>query len=126
MKQDVSRRTMLKGGGAALAGLTVLRVAGPAHAFEESRAQRNQDEQGSQGNQDDQVDLARNGARQLPVLGEPGAEVVPWVDQPAATPFPGAVDNLLVWEDLESWYTCLLYTSPSPRDRTRSRMPSSA
>ena len=25
------------------------------------------------------------------------------------------------WED-----TCLLYTSPSPRDRTRSRMPSSA
>ena len=25
----------------------------------------------------------------------------------------------------ESW-TCLLYTSPSPRDRTRSRMPSSA
>ena len=26
------------------------------------------------------------------------------------------------WED----YTCLLYTSPSPRDRTRSRMPSSA
>ena len=25
-----------------------------------------------------------------------------------------------------SSYTCLLYTSPSPRDRTRSRMPSSA
>ena len=24
------------------------------------------------------------------------------------------------------WITCLLYTSPSPRDRTRSRMPSSA
>ena len=24
------------------------------------------------------------------------------------------------------WYDCLLYTSPSPRDRTRSRMPSSA
>ena len=23
-------------------------------------------------------------------------------------------------------YACLLYTSPSPRDRTRSRMPSSA
>jgi DMSO/TMAO reductase YedYZ molybdopterin-dependent catalytic subunit len=31
--QDVSRRTLLKGGGAAFAGLTVLRVAGPAHAF---------------------------------------------------------------------------------------------
>ena len=26
----------------------------------------------------------------------------------------------------EKAYTCLLYTSPSPRDRTRSRMPSSA
>ena len=24
------------------------------------------------------------------------------------------------------WSICLLYTSPSPRDRTRSRMPSSA
>ena len=24
------------------------------------------------------------------------------------------------------YYVCLLYTSPSPRDRTRSRMPSSA
>ena len=24
------------------------------------------------------------------------------------------------------WIGCLLYTSPSPRDRTRSRMPSSA
>ena len=27
---------------------------------------------------------------------------------------------------LNTVYTCLLYTSPSPRDRTRSRMPSSA
>ena len=29
-------------------------------------------------------------------------------------------------EDLASIVSCLLYTSPSPRDRTRSRMPSSA
>ena len=29
-------------------------------------------------------------------------------------------------KELERLYTCLLYTSPSPRDRTRSRMPSSA
>ena len=28
--------------------------------------------------------------------------------------------------DTELYDTCLLYTSPSPRDRTRSRMPSSA
>ena len=27
---------------------------------------------------------------------------------------------------LEDYDVCLLYTSPSPRDRTRSRMPSSA
>ena len=27
---------------------------------------------------------------------------------------------------LAEFYDCLLYTSPSPRDRTRSRMPSSA
>ena len=27
---------------------------------------------------------------------------------------------------LNEYVTCLLYTSPSPRDRTRSRMPSSA
>ena len=34
-----------------------------------------------------------------------------------------------VFTDVEvgdTTYTCLLYTSPSPRDRTRSRMPSSA
>jgi DMSO/TMAO reductase YedYZ molybdopterin-dependent catalytic subunit len=31
--QDISRRTLLKGGGTALAGLTVLRLAGPARAF---------------------------------------------------------------------------------------------
>ena len=36
-----------------------------------------------------------------------------------------------VRDDLENVFTvfdkyCLLYTSPSPRDRTRSRMPSSA
>ena len=28
--------------------------------------------------------------------------------------------------DVFYWHGCLLYTSPSPRDRTRSRMPSSA
>ena len=34
-----------------------------------------------------------------------------------------ALNNILEFDPL---YTCLLYTSPSPRDRTRSRMPSSA
>ena len=37
-------------------------------------------------------------------------------------------ETLEQYKDLldEKHYTCLLYTSPSPRDRTRSRMPSSA
>ena len=29
-------------------------------------------------------------------------------------------------KEYKEYYNCLLYTSPSPRDRTRSRMPSSA
>ena len=35
---------------------------------------------------------------------------------------PALVERMPV----EYYGTCLLYTSPSPRDRTRSRMPSSA
>ena len=31
-----------------------------------------------------------------------------------------------IWDFSKPISTCLLYTSPSPRDRTRSRMPSSA
>ena len=37
--------------------------------------------------------------------------------------FPKFFDEELAYE---AKHTCLLYTSPSPRDRTRSRMPSSA
>ena len=36
-------------------------------------------------------------------------------------PFSPAIGKYKLSDD-----TCLLYTSPSPRDRTRSRMPSSA
>ena len=35
------------------------------------------------------------------------------------------IERQLGFQGLE-YYHCLLYTSPSPRDRTRSRMPSSA
>ena len=35
-------------------------------------------------------------------------------------------ENALVENRKYAPITCLLYTSPSPRDRTRSRMPSSA
>ena len=34
--------------------------------------------------------------------------------------------GLRVLKKIENIVSCLLYTSPSPRDRTRSRMPSSA
>ena len=34
--------------------------------------------------------------------------------------------SYMVWANNSGGSTCLLYTSPSPRDRTRSRMPSSA
>jgi len=67
--QNISRRALLRGGGAAFAGLTVLRVAGPTQA-----------------------------------LGQPGEEVIPWLDQPPPSPNPN-VGNLLVWEALDSWIT---------------------
>ena len=35
-------------------------------------------------------------------------------------------DIVAIGEEAELLVGCLLYTSPSPRDRTRSRMPSSA
>ena len=77
--QEISRRTLLKGG-SALAGLTVLRVAGPAHAFASE-----------EGNDDSQP------------LGQPGEEVIPWLDQPPPNPIPDNVGNLLKWEELDSW-----------------------
>jgi len=42
--------------------------------------------------------------------------------------FIESIDRLLSGEEVEGFedMSCLLYTSPSPRDRTRSRMPSSA
>jgi DMSO/TMAO reductase YedYZ molybdopterin-dependent catalytic subunit len=71
VEQEVSRRTLLKGGGAAVAGLSVMQVAGPAHAFP----------------------------------GDPGDEVIPWLDQPAENPVPEIAQRLLVWEELDSWLT---------------------
>ena len=47
---------------------------------------------------------------------------------PGVGSFDPAMINLINTDlitDLKNWI-CLLYTSPSPRDRTRSRMPSSA
>ena len=49
----------------------------------------------------------------------PNADV-PSRNYPPQTKFTGETDQSTLLS------TCLLYTSPSPRDRTRSRMPSSA
>ena len=47
--------------------------------------------------------------------------LAPSADQEASVRKLGTIDP-----ELQAVWTCLLYTSPSPRDRTRSRMPSSA
>ena len=36
------------------------------------------------------------------------------------------IDRVIAYIQMKMNTACLLYTSPSPRDRTRSRMPSSA
>lgn len=39
------------------------------------------------------------------VLGQTGAEVLPWLDQPPPNPVPNVVGNLLRWESLETRLT---------------------
>ena len=38
----------------------------------------------------------------------------------------GKIKNSKLTKAMKGFYACLLYTSPSPRDRQKSRMPSSA
>ena len=49
-------------------------------------------------------------------------EAATWLRDNDACPFPLCEDVF----GIDAYTRCLLYTSPSPRDRTRSRMPSSA
>ncbi|HMC73795.1 MAG TPA: molybdopterin-dependent oxidoreductase, partial [Terriglobales bacterium] len=86
VNREVSRRTLLKGGGAALAGLTMLQVAGPAHAFPS----------GEEDGNDEQLDPSQT-------LGRPGDVVIPWLDQPPPFPAPDFAGSQLVWEELNSW-----------------------
>jgi len=93
MKQKhVSRRSMLKGGGAALAGLSVMQVAGPAQAFP---GQQDQDEQIAWNDQADSSEA----------LLHSGGQVLPWLDQPPANPVPQITGELLQWEALDSFLT---------------------
>ena len=60
------------------------------------------------------------------VLGHETAGVVSKTG-PLVTGFkPGDRVTVDHWGSFAEFMCCLLYTSPSPRDRTRSRMPSSA
>jgi DMSO/TMAO reductase YedYZ molybdopterin-dependent catalytic subunit len=90
-QRDVSRRTLLKGGGTALAGLTALRAAGPAQAFT-----REPDQEHHSAWEEDQPDPSQT-------LGHPGDVVLPWLDQPPPFPFPDGAGSQLVWEELDSW-----------------------
>ena len=72
-RQAMSRRSLLKQGGAVLTGWALLNT-------------------------------LRIGAAPA-VLAQAGAEVLPWLDQPAENPVPERVSNLLEWETLDSWIT---------------------
>ena len=52
--------------------------------------------------------------------------VVPLVRRLRYGPLYSRLNPVFTISDTEVVMACLLYTSPSPRDRTRSRMPSSA
>ena len=56
--------------------------------------------------------------------GDIGAQVL--VDRLQIAPDQAAEVAAEIALTISDEYACLLYTSPSPRDRTRSRMPSSA
>ena len=63
--------------------------------------------------------------RNIPDFPKPGIQfkdITPVLADPRL--FAASVDLLI--ERFKPGMVCLLYTSPSPRDRTRSRMPSSA
>ena len=92
---EVSRRTVLKSGGAALAGLSVWQVAGPAQAFP------------GHGSTDDDGYVPWSVDPSCEFPGDPNDDVLGWLDQPEAIPPPAAevVGNLLEWEALSSRLT---------------------
>jgi DMSO/TMAO reductase YedYZ molybdopterin-dependent catalytic subunit len=90
---DVSRRTLLKGGGALLAGATVAQVAGPASALAGEGAEVG-----------DLIVDERSVVGKSPI---PPGEVLRWLDQPPPIPDEAAAitGELLVWEELNSFFT---------------------
>ena len=70
------------------------------------------------------------GSGQLPKFAEESfrcAEDDLWLTPTAEVPVTSLHrDEIIPADQLPLRYACLLYTSPSPRDRQKSRMPSSA
>ena len=76
---------------------------------------------------------SRDNLIEMRTIGGPGAEFRQGLKMRSSNPFFGfniehddALKGLNLVRYDADFGTCLLYTSPSPRDRTRSRMPSSA
>ena len=71
----------------------------------------------------DPADVLRRNMHELTHHSHPDGRHYPVDDCPIFNAFREARPCRI---DAEVFWRCLLYTSPSPRDRTRSRMPSSA
>ena len=56
-----------------------------------------------------------------------GAATMDWMEQEQERGITiTSAATTCFWQGMDKQYDCLLYTSPSPRDRQKSRMPSSA
>ena len=70
--------------------------------------------------------------RKFMVYCDKNERILEWGSEEIALPYRSPVDNKVhryfpdFYIKVQENTGCLLYTSPSPRDRTRSRMPSSA
>ena len=68
-----------------------------------------------------EVDITRGNLDPLPIAVSPLS-----IDESSRQNFEKILKKENIGDEISKIIDCLLYTSPSPRDRTRSRMPSSA
>ena len=92
--QDVSRRTLLKGGGAALAGLS-LQAAGRRTPCHMTTEQEQHEKTGGT-----MTSLTRRNHWDSPAMWSSRGST-----SPRRSPFPDVAGSQLVWEELDSWLT---------------------